>query len=1144
MVSRFAPPMYRSETARQSLGAAGHATSFDAPEASIMPAEGDIVLGRERADPFAVPEPLSRRDPNAALVGPGGRTRAEIAASDRYLDDDEAAFYLTTQKGMIPQSAAEWLKQYTKSQRAKLAAVDVLPEVQAFGRTPVRRFAEGGSVYFPQPSNAGSQLANATASAESLPWWMIPQVEPGDYSQVANATAYAEPDRSAATAVADGTAFADPGGVVDLAPVQQRAPSFIDLFGGNAQAQAFADPTPAANPMMEDFSAAPEGSLRDRVEQARRGQSQYSTIPQRVYENPETLLLLAGGMALPELVALANSVPLLGAGVRLAGWQAAGLLGSEGVQELPGFEDLPMPLQRAGALAPYFLSGPGSLATKGGGVLTAVGGGELSEALGFDRGTGEFVGGFAGAGVPAIVKNGLKGVRNAVVDRKVGDVLDDLAAATDEDDLVRRLKAMDPMQLMEVNEALLRHNPQLAKELGTLITRSMAGDMAAAQALRSRTFGEATSLSKRVAQMTGEAPSSVRQRAVRRVSEQFGKLGGPKAGIVGDGAETAAQAAPKAGTKARALNDARTAAEAALGRSLTAEEGAYLAKLPKSRLATFATEAAEAVKKPVDIDAKQSLGSRLKDEAAALIGSPRTLKASYDLSAPGRQGLALGVRHPIEWVQGWAPMMKAWASEKGAQAVNESIEQLMAGWKAKYGDDLMHFYQTGADAPGLERVPGFESAGRGWIASALRKLPGMENSERAYSTFLNYQKAKTFNTMARSMERAGVTDPKQYKALGTLLDHATGYGAAPLKGRVEGQAFFSQRYMTSRFQFLTDPIVEGLAKGDLRTARMGAENLVAFVGAQAVALTLLKESGLVDVELDPRSTDFGKIRIGGQRFDAAAGFLPIVRTAARIATGEAKAVSGRVYDIKPEEEALKFFRNKLAPLPSEVVTRVVGENAIGEKPGELLSLKTVRDLFMPLLADAAWETFSETGSVPATLRTIGAELVGVGTSTYGTGQAGQVDLAKSAYGREFDSLPSETQVKINEQLLDRGVDLSDKDRVAPYWRASDEAYEGIRAKNMAALGDYETLDDLRAEVEKRILKLAREKGQEPTDDEVDNIREGIERDIGLAAEIKRLRQRSVASDPGIYDALRRLKLQGEIKYGPSQELRQIAEASR
>lgn len=281
-----------------------------------------------------------------------------------------------------------------------------------------------------------------------------------------------------------------------------------------------------------DYSAAPAGSLRERLEQQRQGRSQYGTLPERFAENPvEMAALLAAGLAAPTAVARAGATPVLGAGVKLLGGMMAGQLGSAGVQAIPGIEKLPDPIERGAILAPYFLGGPGNAVVKGGGVATSVLGGEVAESLGASRGVGEFVGGFAGAAPAALVRGSIGAVRNQIVSRKAGGILDTLAAATDEADLIARLKNLDPMDLMEVNEAVMRSNPELAKELGRALSAARAGDQQAAARLKGALYGEATTLSKRVAQMTGEAPDTVRRGAVKRVADTLGKLGGPTAGI-------------------------------------------------------------------------------------------------------------------------------------------------------------------------------------------------------------------------------------------------------------------------------------------------------------------------------------------------------------------------------------------------------------------------------------------------------------------------------------------------------------------------------------------------------------------------------------------------------------------------------------
>jgi len=305
-----------------------------------------------------------------------------------------------------------------------------------------------------------------------------------------------------------------------------------------------------------DYSAAPEGSLRDRLEQQRQGDTRYGELasagPRQFLADPlGSAALAAFPLAVGEALALgggfagaqaagagiSTNVPFAAGALRTVGQMGAGMLGSAGVQAIPGFENLPSPIQSAARNAPYFIAGPGGAAMKAGGVGTTVLGGEISESLGAGRGTGEFVGGFAGAAPAALIRGGLGAVRSQIVSRKAGGILDTLAASTDEADLINRLKGMDPMDLMEVNEAVMRANPELAKELGRALAAARAGDMQAASTLKGALYGEATTLSKRVAEMTGEAPKSVRERAIGRVAKG---LGGQKAGIIDEGQQSEA----------------------------------------------------------------------------------------------------------------------------------------------------------------------------------------------------------------------------------------------------------------------------------------------------------------------------------------------------------------------------------------------------------------------------------------------------------------------------------------------------------------------------------------------------------------------------------------------------------------------------
>lgn len=456
----------------------------------------------------------------------------------------------------------------------------------------------------------------------------------------------------------------------------------------------------------------------------------------------------------------------------------------------------------------------------------------------------------------------------------------------------------------------------------------------------------------------------------------------------------------------------------------------------------------------------RTLWQRAVDELIGLIGLPRQLKASFDMSIPGRQGLALAFRHPKEWAQSWSTWAKSMQSEEGFRLVNRDAENTVTRWKQFVGDDgVIHLNTIDRNAPATERIAGFEAKNNSFIANVGEKL-GTGKFERSAVAFINSQRAKTMDTMFTSLWNAGERNPQVYRNLAAIIDHATGYGAAPLKGDIASRLFFSQRFMTSRFQFLVDPIVEGVARGDMNAARAATENLVAFAGGQAALLGILYmglDQAGVDVEWDPRSADFGKIRVGPQRIDFGAGFLPLIRSIAQIGTGEKKTLTGDVvplqkFDMDTMKKgsrvsasggvAVNFFRNKLDPVTGEIVTRIAGKDPVGNAPTQLLSFSTFENMFAPLIASSIHETLANGGQPWQAATTGAAEFFGGSGSTYNPGQAAQQDTSQQRYGVDYGRLPAPYQAEINAGI----PNIEIGDRLSPWWQSRDNAVQYLQSQ--------------------------------------------------------------------------------------------------
>jgi len=119
--------------------------------------------------------------------------------------------------------------------------------------------------------------------------------------------------------------------------------------------------------------------------------------------------------------------------------------------------------------------------------------------------------------------------------------------------------------------------------------------------------------------------------------------------------------------------------------------------------------------------------------------------------------------------------------------------------------------------------------------------------------------------------------------------------------------------------------------------KMAAGGLASAAVANVAFLSMVKLSG-GKVETDPRSTDFGKGRIGETRVDLFGGYQPIMRYAAQLIMRERKTtVAGEFYGVDPKTTVFQFLRTKLAPVVGIATDVATGETMLGDPiSGEMI----------------------------------------------------------------------------------------------------------------------------------------------------------------------------------------------------------------
>lgn len=392
----------------------------------------------------------------------------------------------------------------------------------------------------------------------------------------------------------------------------------------------------------------------------------------------------------------------------------------------------------------------------------------------------------------------------------------------------------------------------------------------------------------------------------------------------------------------------------------------------------------------LDALARRTKLEKARDITTEILNTPRALMASVDYSAPLRQGLVLGVGNPVEAGQAFVEMFRqSWSQDRFDKWLADLKETPMYAVMKESG-----LYIADPDKPNLaakeeqfmsnlaEKIPFLGRAIK--IPFTDKKIGGLiKGSERAYVSYLNKLRADVFTKTATVFENEGKTiesDKKLYEALATYINAATGrgdLGKLENSAQILNSAFFSPRLIASRVRLLTNwanPVWYANTPKAVRIMYM--KDMLAFVGVATTILGLAALAG-ADVEKDPRSSDFAKIRVGDKRWDILGGFQQFIRFFTQMATGQRKSTTDKaIREINGEgykgetraDLAINMIRSKLAPVPAMTWNLASGRTLIGEE----YTLKDVPKSFVPLFAADLYSAVDKEG-VPALLTTgIGA----------------------------------------------------------------------------------------------------------------------------------------------------------------------------
>ncbi len=366
----------------------------------------------------------------------------------------------------------------------------------------------------------------------------------------------------------------------------------------------------------------------------------------------------------------------------------------------------------------------------------------------------------------------------------------------------------------------------------------------------------------------------------------------------------------------------------------------------------------------------------IKVGAVDVLNIPRAVMSSYDVSAPFRQGLFL-INHPKRFFSNFKPMFKSLVSEKAWLASQKEIAE-----RPTY--ELMKNSRLAI----MELGKRLSTREEKFLSQFAEYIPGVRASGRAYTTFLNRLRADVFDDLIKKADKLGLEasiNDKLAEQIAHFVNVASGRGKLGALEKVANElnaALFSPRLMASRLTLL-NPVY--YIKADPFVRKEALKSLFT-VSAMTTTILTLAAAGGADVELDPRSSDFLKIKIGGKtRVDILGGVQQYMRAAGQIISGKyISSTTGKEYTLgegyRPLtrlEIAYRFAESKASPIASFAIALMKGQDITGEK---VKVSKEVGKRFVPMVIQDVYDLAVEDPEL-LPLAALGA--FGVGIQTYG-----------------------------------------------------------------------------------------------------------------------------------------------------------------
>ena len=397
------------------------------------------------------------------------------------------------------------------------------------------------------------------------------------------------------------------------------------------------------------------------------------------------------------------------------------------------------------------------------------------------------------------------------------------------------------------------------------------------------------------------------------------------------------------------------------------------------------------------LELEDTRGEAVKAWARFVGGTSVLARAMLDMSVVGVQGGKFLRSYPIKGAKiGWKAT-KAFFKQNASDALVAEIAN------HPYFEDFKnsggHIYaMNGLEGDAPEDFRAVEQGAplpNGKVITA-DMIPGVKRSSRSFAGFLNKAALELYSDMVEAAGANGTgATAEQKKLLADFVNISLGYGYGKknvvkklsLIPAVIDAIAWAPRKAVAELKYATlYPLLTnwaGTRKHEISGKEIwavdkaiGRQYLRYTLGSLAFGACIVLLAKLFNGDddddrniwsdiLDPRSSDFGRIRIGNTSWSVFAGNEMVWRLFARLYTGQTKT-NGIVKDYKyyGVEAALDYLRGKLNPLLGATVDYKMDKNFVGEKLSEKSAWELANDYALPLTASALYENFANNPDDP------------------------------------------------------------------------------------------------------------------------------------------------------------------------------------